>query len=696
MKRSKAGILAGAILCCLAAFLFLRRPEKLRSTDLIPPDGKYNVRILRDTWGVPHVFGKTDADVAYGLAYAHAEDDFRNIQNSLLAARGILASVYGKDMAPNDYMVQLLRIWTFVDAGYDTRLDARTRAICEAYADGINHYAALHESDAIPALFPMHGKDIVAGFVHKMPLFFGMDQVLKSLFDETASAATAAIVVPGSNTFAVAPSRSADGATRLAINSHQPWEGPVAWYEAHLHSEEGWDMVGGVFPGAPIVLHGHNRNLGWAHTVNHPDLIDVFQLEINPANKNQYRFDGAWKDLEVATAKIRVKIWGRIHWTFSREILWSVYGPAVRNSRGTFAINYAGKGDIRQVEQWYRMNKAQNLAEWEDAMRMQALPMFNCGYADRAGNILYLYNALLPARDENYDWQGTVPGNTSKTLWEKYLTYEKLPRVLNPPSGFVQNCNSTPFQTTIGEGNPVSSEYSPAFGIDPQMTNRSYRALELFGTDSSITPGEFDQYKFDRTYSASSEVARRVKQLVEMTPAEGLEKEAIGVLRNWNLRTDSDNRSAALALLTLQPDYKNTAIPEDTQVLFKRLKESAGELKKAYGRIDVPLGNVVHLKHGDVDLPLEGGPDVPGAIYSEKVSDGHYRGVAGDSYILIVSWDRNGNVSSRSIHQYGSATSNPSSPHYADQAPLFARHELKPVWMDEAEIRLHLEREYRP
>src|SRR5438093_11860046 len=152
------------------------------------------------------------------------------------------------------------------------------------------------------------------GLLHKMPLFFGLEAVLKRT------------PAPGSNAFAVTPARSADGDTRLAVNSHQPW-GPVAWYEVHLLSDDGWDAVGGTFPGAPIVLHGHNRTLGWAHTVNMPDLIDVYLLEVDPKQPDRYRFDGGWRDLEKRGCGIEVKLLGPFCWTFDRAPLCSVYGP---------------------------------------------------------------------------------------------------------------------------------------------------------------------------------------------------------------------------------------------------------------------------------------------------------------------------------------------------------------------------------
>jgi len=694
-KAARISLLLAAVLAAAGLTLVLWPRRKIDPAALLPKR-HYDVRILRDTWGVPHVFGRTDPDVAYGLAWAHAEDDFQTIQGALLAARGRLATVLGRAGAPNDYMVQLLRIPDVVDAGYERDLRPETRALCEAYAEGINHYAALHPDEAMPDLYPARGRDLIAGFVHKTPLFFGLDRVLRGLL-EPAPSPGPPVTPTGSNTFAVAPRRSADGFTRLAINSHQPWAGPVAWYEAHLHSETGWDAVGGLFPGVPLILHGHNRNLGWAHTVNKPDLIDVYALEMNPADPRQYKLDGAWRELEVRTAAIQVKVLGPLSWTAHREVLWSVYGPVVRGPRGVFAIRIAGYGDVRHIEQWYRMNKASGFDEWLDAMRMNALPMFNVGYADREGHIFYVYNARLPLRSEGYDWSGIVPGNTSRTLWTESLPFDRLPQVRDPPSGFVQNCNSSPFHTTVGDGNPEPSAYAPAFGIETRMTNRSLRALELLGADEQITREEFDQYKFDVTYAGASVMAARIGQLLAApAPADPLTRQALDLLRGWDRAATADSRAAALAVMALAPADEAEADLPPTLVLDERVAAAARRLQAQFGRIDVPWHDVLRLRHGTLDVGLFGGPDLLHAVYGRPGSDGRIAGVAGDSYILLVEWDREGRVSSRSIQPYGSATLDAHSPHYADQAPLFAACRLKPVWMDESEIRAHLEREYRP
>ena len=667
----------------------------------------YDVNIYRDTWGVPHIFGEKDKDTAYGLAYAHAEDDFKTIQDILLGLRGKLATVYGKDGAPNDFMVQLLRIWEVVENHYEYDLAEDVRSICESYADGLNHYAFLHPNEVVRGLFPVSGKDIVAGFVHRTPLMFGLDRVLGKLassekpdfaFDnKTIKSGPFDQTLLGSNVVAVAPSRSADGYTRIAINSHQPWTGPVAWYEAHLHSEEGWNMNGGLFPGSPVIFVGHNENIGWSHTVNSPDLIDVYELEIHPEDKNRYFIHGRWEELEVREALITVKLWGPFKWTIKRETLWSVQGPVIRNPHGTYAVRFSGYGEIRQVEQWFRMNKSRNLEDFGEAMSMLALPMFNTLYADKNGNLYYVYNALLPIRGSgNYDWGGIIPGNTAYSMWRGYLPFDELPQVVNPKSGFLQNCNSTPFLATNGNDNADKSFYPQNFGIELFQTNRALRAHETFGSDQSITREEFYQYKFDTKYSRKSVMAVNLKKfLTEAYSKDPDINKALKLLREWDLDTDSTSTATHLAIRSISPQFNPAQYEYDPEKIMHRLKKEVSWLKENFGRLDVKWGDIQRLQRGKTDLSLSGGPDILRAVYSREKND-KYVGIAGDCFYEIVEWDLDGNVSAKSIHQFGAATQDTNSIHYDDQAQLFARHQMKPVWMKLEDIKLNLERSYRP
>jgi penicillin amidase/acyl-homoserine-lactone acylase len=328
---------------------------------------------------------------------------------------------------------------------------------------------------------------------------------------------------------------------------------------------------------------------------------------------------------------------------------------------------------------------------------MGAVPSLNCGYADGQGHIGYVYNARLPIRDEAVDWSGDVRGDTSAALWSEYLPFDRLPQVWDPPSGFVQSCNSSPFRTTAGAGNPDPAAYPRSLGIETRMTNRALRALELLGGEGPISGEAFLAFKLDTAYSKASHTARRVARLLAApAPEDPTAREATALLRAWDLRADASSTSAALALMSLRPDDADTDDGSSLDDDQRRLIETARELKRRFGRLDVPWSEVNRLRRGTVDLGLGGAPDVLRAVYAQPASDGRLAGVAGDSYVMIVEWDRDGRVRARSIHQYGSATRDASSRHYADQAPLFARGELKPVWLDEADIRRHLEREYRP
>jgi acyl-homoserine-lactone acylase len=715
-KRVVAGaflilaVLGGAVLL----WAVMPSPADFDPAPLLDAARRYQVRILRDEFGVPHIYGKTDADVAYGLGFAHAEDDFATIQTVQLATRGRLASAKGLASAPIDYMVQLMDIWERVEARYETDLSPETRALAEAHAAGVNHYAALHPEQALTGAFPMTGKDVVAGFALRTPMFYGFQRHVLALFEEGVSAASGprqgqlSLGMPpgtdlglgfiGSNGIAVGPARSSDGATRLLVNSHQPYTGPVSWYEARLKSEEGWDMAGGVFPGSPVILHGHNRHLGWANTVNRPDLVDVYLLEINPDNRNQYRFDGEWRDLEVGEAEISVRIFGRLRWTVKRELLRSVHGPVIRRDHGTYALRYAGMDEIRQLEQYYRLNKARSFEEWRAAMAMQALPSINYVYADREGNIAYFYNAQLPLRAEGYDWQGHLPGDRSETVWSEFLPFASLPQVVNPASGFVVNSNHTPFRATVGPENPDPADFSPTFGIETDMTNRGLRALELFGADPSISAEEFRRYKFDKRYSEKSHAARIVAEvLAAKLPDDPLLAEARRVLAAWDLSADAENPGAALAILTATPLVLAERLGEEPPDAVEGFIEAARTLERHHGRVDPPWGEVNRMRRGALDLAVGGGPDTLRAIESFVLeSDGTYTANSGDCYFMFVEWDARGRLHSESIHQFGSATLDERSPHYADQTPHFVAERTKKLYLEEAELRRHLSREYRP
>lgn len=680
------------------------------------------VKIIRDRWGVPHIFGKSDADAAFGLAFAHAEDDFRTIQLVLAASVGKLSlRMLTTQAIGNDFYVSFIRAKDQVKEHYE-KLSPQTRALLKGYSQGLNYYAALHPHKVDGRLFPVSGKTIAQGFIHKLPLMFNLPRVLGTLrsakskkvgdpvFKKTAThhqtphqrrlaSLLHSFAGTGSNAHGVHRSRFKDDVTRLNVNSHQPWEGPVAWYEVHVHSEEGWDATGGLFPGAPFILHGHNAHLGWAMTVNKPDVVDVFKLKMHPKKPLSYKLDGKWKKLEKRPVNIRVDT-GFFHLPLKLETFWSEHGPVFKTEHGYYALRYAGIGKaIYSLEQWYKMNKATNLKEWKAAMRIHALPMFNLVYADY-NNVLYVYNALIPKRKPGFDYKKILPGDRSDLIWKTYIPWDKLPIIHNPPSGFVQNCNATPFHGTKGKGNPDPSTFPKEAGIEQKNNNRSMRSLALLGnTSQKLTHADFLKMKFDLFYAQNAPMMKTiVKPLLKSFKAETeTEKKGLAMLRKWKRSTHMDNRTAALVNLTYHA--RKWGLGKKRRKNKKKLdvkrafRQALSFLKKHYGRIDPKLGEVQRLRRGKMDLPVSGGPDVLRAVHS-KLRGKHLVGVQGDSYILIAEFGKKG-VRSHSRHQYGNSNIR-GSKHYHDQAKAFTKQSFKPTLRDKKKLMAQKERAYHP
>lgn len=695
IKSLPAIILALIGLAAITALVWLWTPAaRFDVKAALKAAGAYDARIIRDKYGVPHIYGKRDADVAFGLAYAHAEDDWKTIEDVILFSRGELASRTGKDGAVTDYLVAALNVENDIAAKYETDLSPDTRKLLEGYAAGINLWCAEKKGRCARGVAPVSPQDIVAGFVARTPFFYGLDKTLGDLFKSEPQAhaaidrarlaflhATPSMEI-GSNGMAVAPSRSADGHTRLMVNSHQPYTGPVAWYEARVKSEEGWDMIGGLFPGAPVILHGAGPKLGWAHTVNKPDLADVYALEVDdPEHPTKYRFDGGWRDFRLSSVTLRVKLFGPFSLPVKRTILHSVQGPAFITPGGVFAVAYAGAGDIRAVEQWYRMDKAADFQSWRAAMSMEALPSLNAIYADASGVIAYFYNAAIPIRSPEQDWSKTADGSRADLVWKGTRPFGSAPFVVAPSSGYVVNSNHSPFKASGEADNPDPADYPPNYGIDQPVTNRGLRAQALYGGDASITGEEFVSYKMDDAYAPDSRLVLLIKKLLaDRAFAEDPEmKEALAILGEWDDHTTKESRGAALAIRTgilalgrqLNGDGAETPDPEAA------LKQAAGELMRDFGRLDPPWSKTMRLERGDVDLAVDGGPDVLRAIYPGDVSAKVWEASGGDSYILYADWAPDGAETIKTIHQFGAATSRKNSPHYADQAPIFAAEEWK-------------------
>lgn len=706
--------------------LMVWEPFAARNGTAPPDEERYQAEIIRSEYGVPHIYGQRDADVAYGIAIAHAQDDFFTLQDVVAMARGRYGAIAGEDGAKVDFAYHLLDARGTAERHYGS-LPADTRALFEAYATGLNQYAREHPAEIkLANLFPVNGTDIATGFALRQPFFFGLGNVIGDLvegkgmrpefgppipgyapspdappiIDKPDTPEQAALDLPlpwgemaamsGSNAWAIAPGKSGDGVTRLVSNSHQPWRGGVAWYELVVESGEGWHYAGANFPGSPFPFLGHNEDLGWTNTVNRPDMTDVYRLEMDESG-TRYRIDGKWRDLESKTVTLPVKM-GPLVLPIRQTVYRSVHGPVIKNAQGTFAIRYGGIDNIGQLDAYYRLNKARNFDEFQAILARMDIPSTNFIYADKAGNIGYFYNAALPDRPKGPNWRSIVPGDQSALIWQGPVGFDAIPKVVNPSSGWVYNANNMPFSAAGPADDIDPASVDPLLGVELKETNRSRRTEQLMAQFATIDRKTLERIKYDTGYVREGYVADMLDAVaaLKLEPGSDLHR-AQALLAGWDLNSDGLGDADAIALLMIKPwmsaEYQNKPLPDARE----ELQQSVDHLKTHFGSLTPPMKELLRLRQGPgryrVDLPLDGGSDTLRASTLWDVDkDGRLSVKHGDSFLMFVEWAPGQKVRSESIQPFGAATTRPDSPHFADQAKLFVRHRLKPVhfWRSDA------------
>jgi acyl-homoserine-lactone acylase len=673
-----------------------------------------DVEIVRDGWGVPHIFGKTDADVAYGLAWATCEDDFKTVQHLLLASNGRLGEVTGKNGALLDFMGKITRASEEVESRYDGDFSDNYKNYLNAYAQGVNRFAETHPKEVLrKKLFPITPQDVVK--CNTLTLIF-----LTNVYVEIQQIFTRSIVLhernitydgnlpDGSNAFAFNGNKTRNGHTYLAINSHQPLEGLFSWYEAHLVSEEGLNILGGTFPGGANIFHGVNEHLGWAATLNHPDLCDVYKLEMHPKKKLLYKFDDGYEKLEPYKVTVKVKL-GPIRLPITKKFYTSKHGTVIKNKDGYYALRFPANMDLAGTEQLYHMNKATSFSEYNAALEMGHFPGTNNIYADAKGNIQFASLGLFAYRDSSYDWLSVLPGNTSKTLWEeKFHPMSDLPRYVNPSSGYLFNTNGTPFVATADEDNLKSTDFNTTFGYqdEAKVNNRTIRGKQLISSYDKITWEDFKTIKYDQKFNDKME-SYNINNMWMIEKLSTIKypdlKEAIEVIRTWDHSSDVENTEAALLIFTFNNlvdvilskgmQYASNSLSEEQYV--DALRKAAKHMKKHFGTLRLPLGDVQKHVRGDKEIGVGGAPDVLAAMMSKPYKNGKLQTFVGDSYIILVDFDTDGKPTIRTVNAFGAST-HADSPHYNDQMELWAEQKTKLMTLDKTEIYENAEKVYHP
>jgi acyl-homoserine-lactone acylase len=644
-----------------------------------------NIEILRDSFGVPHIYAKTDAELAYGLAWAHSEDDFKTIQEAYLAGNGLLSKHIGLRGAPADFLTQLIRSDYVVDSLYNT-IDKGFMKIVEGYAQGLNKFAELHPDQVlVKQLFPITPKKMVKYSFLQLFISSEGDKAVRSIIENNLKNISFLDENKlGSNLFAFSTNITKNGETYLGINTHQPLDGPTSWYEAHLVSEEGTNIIGATFAGAPCILTGTNENLGWTHTVNYPDKTDIFQLEM--IDKNHYKFDNQILKLKTFKAKAYIKILG-IPIRVKKKYYESVYGPTLKNKNGFYSVRTASLFHIRGLEQWWKMNKAQSFNEFYDILKMNQIPGYNIGYADKNDTIFYISNGIIPKRNNAYNWTTIVPGNTKKTLWNEYYKTEELPQVISPKSGYVYNANHSPFKSTSLDENPNPKDYAKNMNFELYDNNRSTRIFELINSYESIDYNAFKEIKYDHTFpNPFTYNFMSVNNLFEMKPDDYPEiKELLIEIQNWDRKTNVESVGAgtyAMFYYNLDKYYRKGYINRNfgKDIIAQSLRDVKEKMLKNFKTTKVKLGDYQKLVRGDKEIPIWGMQDVITAMNASNYKDGKIRVTHGESYIQFAKFTEN-KTEIESIISYG-ASDHKDSEHYSDQMDIYKNFGTKKMSFD--------------
>ena len=659
-----------------------------------------NIEIVRDQFGVPHIYAQTDAEVAYGLAWANAEDDFITIQEAYLAGNAMLSNYIGLKGAAADFITQFIGSKSLIDEKIGT-ISEDYMEVVEGYSQGLNAYARNNPDKVLyKKLFPITPKKML--MYSQLQLFISNEGAYwagRILNNDTQDGFLDQNLT-GSNVIAMNSSKTVTGETFLAINTHQPLEGPTSWYEVHLNSEEGTNIIGTMYPGTPNILIGVNEHLGWSHTVNYPDKTDVFKLRMK--NKRKYIVDGEEYELEKLKAKISIKVLG-IPIKINRKYYNSIFGPTLKNKSGYYSIRTPTLFNIKALEQWWRMGKSKNFSEFYNTLKMTQLPGFNIGYADKYDTIFYMSNGIIPKRAEGYNWKGIVPGDTKKTLWTEYHKIEDLPQVIQPDAGFIYNANHSPFKSTSAEENPKEEDYSQRMGYETYDNNRSTRLIELIESYDKVSYEDFKKIKYDNSFPSKFNYNFMDISIIETLKLEAENDlfELLDIIQKWDRKTDIDSQGAGIygvLYYQLVWNYRdeiqknNKTISRET--LLSALRDVKQYLIDNFGSIKITLGDFQKLVRGNKELPIWGLPDVITAMSSRPYKDGKHKVTQGESYIGLVRFNENGPIL-ESIISFGNSD-NPDSDHYTDQMKKYSMFQTKKMTFDRDVIYKEAKKIYNP
>ena len=667
--------------------------------------------LYRDTWGVPHIYADTLAEAAYVLGYAQAEDRLEDLYKNIRTATGTMAEAFGPDKAETDYVLKLVKNAEVCQEYWKTG-PPHLIAIADRFMQGVQAYVDEH-----PDKKPEFATDLYGWQCAAIGRTMILQWPLGTIQDDLGKKKEAPPF--GSNSFAVAPSRSADGCPILMTDPHLTWEGMAVFYEARMHTKNE-DICGYFLVGSPLPALGHNAYVAWACTTGGPDTSDVYMVKLNPHNMFQYDYAGKWLTFDAKAITVNIK--GQ-----SPEVkpaLYSIYGPVVAEPDEKTGIAYCGAtpylDQASVFEQMFKMIQARNCGEFHEALAMNQLMEQNISFADRDGNIEYVRNGRTPIRPDGYDWSVPVPGGTDASRWLGIHDIKDLVQIANPPQGYFQNCNCSP--EVMMKDSPMTPDKYKKYIYNVSwdfQSPRGARLLELLDADPSVTTEEamaytlnvFDLLSRSWQYALKTAAAavgtqrmtepifgKMVSDLLEWNGEFVKESKVAQVYMTWRLKCENEIDIAAIAAM-------KPLATGDQEKLLALLQAAMDEVKQKYGAIDVAWGDIHLVGRGGKYFPCDGADfgggkgkknetaTVMNVSGREEVKgSGKYVAFNG-SGTLMLSFLRKDGIESYSLVAWGQ-NGDPKSPHYADQAEkLYSPRKMKPTWFKKEDLLKNVESE---
>ncbi|MFA6887310.1 MAG: acylase [Fermentimonas sp.] len=652
--------------------------------------------ILWDKWGVPHVYATDEAEMYYAFGWAQMQSHANLILRLYAESRGTGSEFFSEKYLESDRLFHLFNLTDSAQAQYE-RFTGDEKLFLDSFVRGLNDYAEANPEEIdekFRKVLPVTAIDVLAHGKRVINLEFLSGRDIGQSFNELKELEKE--ITPGSNSYAIAPAKSESGKAMLVANPHLPWNDLYMFFEAHLNAPD-FDVYGVTLVGMPVLNIAFNKNLGWTHTVNTIDASDRYVLTLEG---DGYILDGEVRSFDEKSVVIKVLQDDSSIVDKEIKLKYSQHGPIIfEHGDKAYALRIAGLDNDSYFYQYHKMGKSDNFDEFEDALKMMQIPMFNVVYADKAGNIMYLFNGNVPERSEGdwKFWNDKVDGTRSDLIWHSYHDYGDLPKLFNPETGFVQNANDAPWTATYPL--MLNSEDYPAY-MSPEPEElpasfRAQRAINLIKDDDSISFEELVDYKLDTGMEVAERLLDDLLAVVEQYP-DPVAVEAAAVLRNWDGETNTDSKGAVLFARWIDKLGNDMyAVPwsienpvttpdglKDPEKAVAILVEAADEIDIAYGSMDVAWGNVNRFRVGKIEFPGNGGNHDYGVFRTMYFKAPKERNINyafhGDTYVAVVEFGDN--VRAKVLLSYGNSTQT-GNRFMGDQLEMLSENQLRDAFL---------------